>query len=217
MKKAITTMVLLSAMAFNTNAAFITNDNILDLDIRPTSGWSIENPESLFDGITSRSKNEKRFAAYRGSGTGPLDIGYNTSYGFLVTLDGQYDINSFSIYNDWGNNFEQSVTDLYVDFWREDTNDVNDVLAWGYYSIEQGTWDVIDLNITPVDNVGYMRISVLGTNTTGNHNEHFEIREFQIGATPTAVNSPATLGLMSLAGLGLLWSRKRRTAFANSI
>jgi len=190
----VTVAAAILAVGSYANASFITNADISSLVVNGPTEYTFNNFSALFNGITAPdSAGNQRFIGQKNksdviSATNPITI--EVAFNSLQT------ITSFSLFNDWGSQFQQQINSMTIQgfsgtasafsFSRNDLS-TNSFAPSSFFNNEAFTnIDRVLFTISGVD--GYF----------------IEIREFALGnavAQAAAVSAPQMLGLFIIAGL----------------
>lgn len=191
-------VMVVAVFAANANAITLTD---VDFNSTPTvtlpTGWSVTDPELLFDG---NSANGIRTIFTQNAGaalTGTNFISIN------VELD-SFDVTDIRMAHDQGGAASQEVTDMDVIF-----SGTSGVLAsFSASNLDDGVILDIDDVVVGID---VEQVTSIEFRITGVENSQVEVREILIDGEFHTVPEPATatLGLLGLAGLA---RRRRRIA-----
>ncbi|MBT0585309.1 MYXO-CTERM sorting domain-containing protein [Alteromonas oceanisediminis] len=187
------------------HAALITSADIESVSVTGPAQWSFLNINELFNGSVETKAPSTRFIGFRNGGAEPNAA---APISIAVTFSSLFDINVFSFFNDWGNNFEQQVSAITIFGFDMNGNATGSNTFTGLQtnSFAASTFSGSDVS-------ALKGVKSLAINITATQGGNLEIRELQFDASaiaPTAVNAPATLGLFGLALGALLLRRKAK-------
>lgn len=211
MKNVLRTLIACSTITFAsmTNAALITESEILSTVISAPSGWTTANETVLFDGVTANNgAGTERFIGYRNSGSA---LSPSNPFDISITFNNLMQLSVFDLYNDWGNALNQSLATIELSGFDAGNTLVTSQTLTG---LDTGSFAPSSTNLT---SFAGMDIKSLLVSITGINGTNFEIREFAIEATtssvgPTPVSAPAMGALLMLIGSGMVVRRNRKAA-----
>lgn len=209
MKNVLRSLIACSALTFASisQAALITESEILSTIVTAPSGWTTVNENVLFDGVTATNgPGTERFIGFRNSGaalspSNPFDIN--------ITFNSLTQLSVFGLYNDWGNALNQSLSTVELSGFDAGNSLIASQTLTG---LNTGSFAPSFINLT---NFAGADIKSLLVSITGINGTNFEIREFAIEATsptvgPMPVSAPAMGAFMVLLGAGMVLRRNRK-------
>lgn len=213
MKNVLRSLIACSALTFASmsNAALITESEILSTVITEPSGWTTVNETVLFDGFTATNgPGTGRFIGFRNSGSA---LSPSNPFDINITFNNLMNLSSFGLYNDWGNVLNQSLSTIELSGYDAGNSIIASQTLTG---LDTGSFAPSIINLT---NFAGADIKSLLVSITGINGTNFEIREFAIEATassvgpaPMPVSAPAMGAFMALLGAGMVLRRNRKVA-----